>query len=53
MDNICTIEAMQCLTRYGLRPSFFDPTFSVAIRLAKEKISQLEYSLNKRFDITL
>ena len=50
LDSICTAEAMQCLVGYAFRPSFSDPGFSVAIKLAREKISQLEYSINEQLD---
>ena len=39
LDNIRTDEAMQCLIGYALRPSFSDPAFATAIKLAKEKNS--------------
>ena len=51
MDNTCTAEVMQCLVRYALRPSFSNPIFAVAIKLAREKIAQLEFSVNKHLDI--
>ena len=51
LDNICTTEAMQCLIRYALHPSFSNPTFTVAIKLAREKIAQLEFSINRQLDI--
>ena len=51
MDNTCTTEVMQCLVRYALRPSFSNPVFAVAIKLAREKIAQLEFSVNKHLDI--
>ena len=52
LDIICTAEAMQCLVGYALHPSFSDPAFSVAINLAREKIAQLEYSINDQLDTT-
>ena len=51
LDSICTVEAMQCLVRYALRPSFSELALAAAIRLAKEKIHQLEFSVNERLDI--
>ena len=53
LDNIYTIEAMQCLVGYALRPSFSNPAFAVAIKLAKEKIAQLEFSVNDQLDIAI
>ena len=51
LDSIYTAEAMQCLVGYALHPSFLDPVFVAAIRLAKEKIHQLEFSVNEQLDI--
>ena len=51
LDRIYTAEAMQCLVGYALCPSFSDPAFVVAIKLAREKIAQLEYSVNEQLDI--
>ena len=51
LDSICTAEAMQCLVGYNLRLSFSNPNFIATIRLAKEKIAQLEFSVNDQLDI--
>ena len=50
LDSICIAEAMQCLTKYALHPTFLDPTFSMAIKLAQEMIDQLNQSINKQLD---
>ena len=52
LDSICTVKAMQCLVRCTLYPSFSEPAFLVAIKLAREKIAQLEYSVNEQLDTT-
>ena len=51
LDSIYTTEAMQCLVGYALCPSFSDLVFAIAIRLAKGKIHQLEFSINQQLDI--
>ena len=51
LDSIYTTEAMQCSVGYALCPSFSDLAFAIAIRLAKEKIHQLEFSINQQLDI--
>ena len=51
LDRIYTAEATQCLVGYALCPSFSDPAFVVAIKLAREKIAQLEFSVNEQLDI--
>ena len=43
---------MQCLVGYALCPSFSNLAFAVAIKLSREKIAQLEYSVNEQLDIT-
>ena len=51
LDSICTTKAMKCLVGYALRPSFLDHAFAAAIRLAKEKILQLQFSVNEQLNI--
>ena len=53
LDNICTAEAMQCLVGYALNPSFLDPAYAVAFRIASEKIHQLQFSVNEQLDIAI
>ena len=53
LDSICTTEAMQCLVGYALCPSFLDPAFVATIKLAKEKIAQIEFSVNDQLDIAI
>ena len=43
---------MQCLVGYALRPSFLDPAFFAVIRIAKEKIHQLQFFVNEQLDIS-
>ena len=47
LDSICIAEAMQCLVRYAFCSSFSYPSFTAAVKLAKEKIHQLEFSVNE------
>ena len=47
LDSICTTEAMQCLVGYALSPSFLDPAYATTIRIAREKIHQLQFSVNE------
>ena len=44
---------MQCLTKYVLHPTFLDPAFSMAIKLAQEMIDQLNQSINKQLDTAM
>ena len=53
LDSICTAEAMKCLSRYSFNPSFLDPTYAVAIRGIREKIHQLQFSVNVQLDIAM
>ena len=53
LDNICTIEGMQCLVGYALSPSFLDPAYAAAIRIAREKIHQLQFSVNEQLDTAI
>ena len=50
LDNICTAEAMQCLVGYALSPSFLDPAYAAAIRISRENIHQLQFSVNEQLD---
>ena len=34
VDSICTPHTMQCLMGYALRPSFIDPAYSTAVKMA-------------------
>ena len=51
LDSICTTKTMQCLVGYALQPSFLDPAYLIAIKLARDKIAQLVYSINEQLDI--
>ena len=39
VDCICTPLAMECLSGYALKPSFIDPIFSTAVKMASEEIN--------------
>ena len=41
IDSICNAIAMHCLTMYALRPSFHDPAYTVAMKIAYHEINQL------------
>ena len=45
-DNICTAEAMKCLMGNASTPFFLDPAYAAAIRGIREKIHQLQFSVN-------
>ena len=34
INSICNARAMQCFTGYALSPSFHDPAYTVAMRIA-------------------
>ena len=53
LDSICTAEAMQCLIGYALSPSFLDLAYAAAIRIAREKIHQLQFSVNEQLDTVI
>ena len=50
LDSICIAKAIKCLIKYALHPTFLDPAFSMAIKLAQEMIDQLNQSINKQVD---
>ena len=47
IDSIYTAEAMQCLVGYALSLSFLDPSYATAFRISREKIHQLQFSVNE------
>ena len=53
LDSICTAEAMQCLVGYAFNPSFLDPAYAAAIKGIREKIHQLQFSVNEQLDIAI
>ena len=53
LDSICTAEAMQCLVGYALSPSFLDPAYAAVNRIAREKIHQLQFSVNEQLDTAI
>ena len=53
LDSICTAEAMKCLSGYSFNPSFLDPAHAAAIRGIREKIHQLQFSINEQLDIVV
>ena len=52
-DSICNARAMQCLTRYALRPSFNDLAYTVAMRIAYHEINQLQFAINRSMDTAI
>ena len=42
---------MQCLTGYALRPSFIDPTYSTAVKMAYQEINRHRRSLSSSLEI--
>ena len=44
---------MKCLAGYALRPSFHDPTYIVAMRIAYQEINQLQFTINMSVDTAL
>ena len=44
---------MTCLTRYAPRPSFHDPAYTVAMRIAYQEMNQLQFAVNKSMDTAL
>ena len=44
---------MTCLSWYALIPSFHDPTYTVAMRIAYQEMNQLQFAVNKSMDTAL
>ena len=51
-DSIYNACVMQCLTGYALSPSFHDPAYTVAMRIAYHEINQLQFAINTSMDTT-
>ena len=51
--SIYIAEAIQCLVGYALNPFFLDHAYAVAIRGIREKIHQLQFSVNEQLDIAI
>ena len=44
---------MKCLSGYALKPSFHDPAYTVAMRIAYQEINQLQFAINRNIDTAL
>ena len=51
VDSICTPYAIQCLMGYALRPSFIDPAYSTAVKMAYQEINRQQRSLSNSLKI--
>ena len=51
MPETPAVSAMQYLTRYALRPSFYDHAYTVAMTIAYHEINQLQFVINRSMDI--
>ena len=51
VDCICTPPTIECLSGYGLKPSFNDPVYSTTILIAYQEINHLRKLLSDNYDI--
>ena len=51
VDCICKSFAMQYLSGYALRPSFTNPAYSTAIKIAYQQINRLRRILSDNLEI--
>ena len=51
VDSICNSLAMRYLSGYALKPSFVDPTYATAIRIAYQEINHQRRILSNNLEI--
>ena len=51
VDSICNSLAMQCLSGYALKPTFVDPAYATAIRIAYQEINRQRRILSDNLEI--